>query len=52
MEKRGEIRAGLTNPEHEPEKKAADNKLKKPTVAELDNDFRKLAAESAHNAAK
>lgn len=52
MEKQGEIRVGLTNPEHEPEKAAADNSDKKPTVAELDNDFRKLAAETAQNVAK
>ena len=52
MEKQGVIRAGLTNPENEPEKTAADNHDKKPTVAELDNDFRKRAAETAQNTAK
>lgn len=52
MEKQGVIKAGLTNPEHEPEKTANDNNNKKPTAAELDNDFRKRAAETAHNSAK
>ena len=52
MEKQGVIRADLTNPEHEPEKTAGDNNNKKPTVAELDGDFRKRAAEVAQNAAK
>ena len=47
MEKQGVITADLTNPEHEPEKTAAHNDDKKPTVAELDSDFRKRAAESA-----
>ena len=46
MEKQGVIRADLTNPEHESEKTAADNNSKKPTIAELDNDFRKRAAQS------
>ena len=52
MEKQGVIRADVTNPEHEPEKTAADNHDKKPTVAELDSDIRKRAAETAQNAAK
>jgi hypothetical protein len=52
MEKQGVIRTDLTNPEHEPEKTAADNNSKKPTVAELDSDFRKRAASTAQNAAK
>jgi hypothetical protein len=47
MEKQGEIRAGLTNPEHEPEKTAAEIDNKKPTAADLDNDFRKRAAQIA-----
>lgn len=47
MEKQGVIRAGLTNPEHEPEKTADYNDNKKPTAAELDSDFRKRAAEIA-----
>lgn len=51
MEKQGVIRADLTNPEHEPEKTAADNNNKKPTAAELDNDFRKRAAETVQKAA-
>lgn len=52
MEKQGVIRADLTNPEHEPEKTAADNNSKNPTAAELDSDFRKRAAEVAQKAAK
>lgn len=52
MEKQGEIRAGLTNSEHEPEKTAAELNVNKPTAIELDSDFRKLAAETAHNTAK
>lgn len=47
MEKQGVIRADLTPSEHEPEKTAADNTNKKPTVAELDNDFRKRASQIA-----
>jgi hypothetical protein len=49
MEKQGVIRADLTTPEHEPEKTAADNNNKKPTVAELDDDFRKRAAQISAN---
>lgn len=52
MEKQGVIRSDVTNPEHEPEKTAAAAHDKKPTVAELDNDFRKRAAYTAQTAAK
>ena len=48
MEKQGVIRDGLTNPEHEAEKLAAENKkTATQTVKDLDNDFRKRAAEVA-----
>lgn len=48
MEKQGVIREGVTNPEHEPEKSAADQqRAPAPTVKELDSDFRKRAAEVA-----
>jgi hypothetical protein len=49
MEKHGVIKAGLTPPEHESEKVAAHINSKKPSAAELDNDFRKRAAEVARN---
>jgi len=49
MEKHGVIQAGLTPPEHEPEKVAAHINNKKPSVSELDDDFRKRAAEVARN---
>jgi len=49
MEKHGVIKAGITPPEHEPEKTAAQINNKKPSAAELDDDFRKRAAEAAHN---
>jgi hypothetical protein len=52
MEKQGVIKEGLTPPEHEAEKTAAEIDNKKPTVAELDSDFRKRAAETTHNACK
>lgn len=51
MEKHGEIKAGLTKPEHAPEKTAAYNDNKKPTAGELDDDFRKRAATAVKNAA-
>lgn len=50
MEKQGVIKAGITNPEHEPEKTAGAEK--KPTAVELDGDFRKHAAQAAHNTVK
>lgn len=49
MEKQGVIKAGITPPEHEPEKTAAQINNKKPAVVELDNDFRKRAAEAVRN---
>jgi hypothetical protein len=49
MEKHGVIKSGITPPEQEPEKTAAHVDSEKPTVAELDNDFRKRAAEAARN---
>lgn len=50
MEKQGVIREGLTPPEHEPQKAAQlGEKNAAPTehAKELDNDFRKRAAEVA-----
>lgn len=52
MEKQGVIREGLTPPETEPEKSAGVNDNKTPTVAELDRDFRKRAAEAASTSEK
>lgn len=52
MEKHGVIKSGLTPPEHEPEKTAAEIDNKKPSVTELDNDFRKRAAEAARDTCK
>lgn len=52
MEKQGVIKEGLTPPEHDAEKTAAQIDNKKPSAAELDSDFRKRAAESARNACK
>lgn len=49
MEKHGVIKAGITPPEHEPEKTAAQINNKTPSAAELDADFRKRAAEAARN---
>lgn len=49
MEKHGVIKAGVTPPEHEPEKTAAQTNNKKPSVAELDDDFRKRAAEAVRD---
>jgi hypothetical protein len=50
MEKHGVIKSGITPPEHEPEKTAAQINNKKPSVTELDDDFRKRAAEAAREA--
>lgn len=52
MEKHGVIKAGLTPPEHEPEKTAQQLNNKKPSVPELDDDFRKRAAEAARDTCK
>ena len=49
MEKHGIIKAGLTPPEHEPEKTAAQINNKTQSAAELDADFRKRAAEAVRN---
>ena len=49
MEKCGVIKAGVTPPENDDAPKAAE---KQAQVKELDNDFRKRAAETAQNAAK
>lgn len=49
MEKHGVIKAGTTPPEHEPEKAAAQTNNKNPSVAELDDDFRKRAAEAVRD---
>ena len=52
MEKRGVIESGTTPPEAAPEQiKAADHKQgQEVSVQELDNDFRKRAAEAARTA--
>lgn len=52
MEKQGVIKAGVTPPEHESEKVAAEIDIKTPTAAELDSDFRKRAAAAARDAVK
>jgi hypothetical protein len=52
MEKQGVIKAGLTPPEHEPEKVAAQIDIKKPSAVELDADFRKRAADAARDTVK
>jgi hypothetical protein len=52
MEKHGVIKTGITPPEHEPEKTAAQINNKKPSVADLDDDFRKRAAEASRAAGK
>lgn len=49
MEKHGVIKEGITPPEHEPEKTAAELNNKTPSVVELDDDFRKRAAEAVRN---
>lgn len=51
MEKHGVIKAGVTPPEHEPEKTASQTNNKTPSVVELDDDFRKRAAEAARKTA-
>lgn len=52
MEKHGVIKSGLTPPEHAPEKTAAKINNKNPAVTDLDNDFRKRAAEAARDTCK
>lgn len=52
MEKQGVIKVGLTPPEHEPEKAAAQIDIKKPSAADLDDDFRKRAAAAARDTVK
>lgn len=52
MEKRGVIEAGRTPPEVTDEHIKESQQAPKPTVADLDDDFRKRAAESTRSALK